>query len=90
MNVRKSTVAIKELGITYARLVSLLRARKVAPPQKDTSGDYLWTDADLESVRQAMTIDRRRKEARTPTNTRQVTSDVVFAQADHTHGATAK
>jgi hypothetical protein len=68
MNVRKLPVAAKELGIPYYRLISLLRAEKVAPPQKDPSGDYIWTDADLEAARRAMGVDYRRKRVDSPSS----------------------
>ena len=61
MITRKSPVAAKELGIPYYRLIGMLRSAKIQPPQKDSSGDYLWTDADLQAARQAMAIDYRRK-----------------------------
>ena len=53
-----------ELGVTYYRLIGLLRAGKMSSPQKDGSGDYLWSDKDLAAARKALSIDRRRKEHR--------------------------
>jgi hypothetical protein len=60
----KSIAAARQLGITYYRLISLLRSQKLTPPQKDSSGDYLWSAADLEAARQALLVDRRRKGVR--------------------------
>jgi hypothetical protein len=54
MNTRKSPLAAKELGISYFRLHSLLRGNKITPPQKDSSGDYIWTDEDLERARRVL------------------------------------
>jgi hypothetical protein len=59
---RKSTVAAHELGISYHRLISLLRSEKLSRPQKDSSGDYVWTEQDLAAARQALAVDRRRKQ----------------------------
>jgi hypothetical protein len=57
----KTTIAARELGISYSRLMSLLRADKFRAPHKDSSGDYLWSQEDLEEAKQALSIDRRRK-----------------------------
>jgi hypothetical protein len=64
MPTRKTPTAAKELGTTYHRLISLLRSEKLSPPAKDSSGDYVWSDADLEAARKALSIDRRKKEFR--------------------------
>ena len=50
----KTPVAAKQLDIPYSRLISLLRHGKLAAPTKDSSGDYLWTNEDLERARQAL------------------------------------
>jgi len=63
---RKSPIAAKELGIPYYRLIGLLRSEKLQPPQKDSSGDYVWTDDDLEAARRAMAVDLRRKPVEIP------------------------
>ena len=60
MGFRKTPVAARELGITYHRLIGLVRYGKIDPPSRDTSGDYQWADADLERARQALTASRRR------------------------------
>lgn len=65
MTTRKSTKAAEELGITYYRLIGLLRSGKLTPPPKDSSGDYLWSDADLHKARRALRTDRRRKDKAT-------------------------
>ena len=64
MKVLTTTAVATELGIKYHRLISLLRAEKLNAPQKDTSGDYIWSDADINAARKALTIDGRRKEAK--------------------------
>ena len=56
------TPAVADLiGVSYYRLIGLLRSRRLAPPQKDTSGDYVWSDGDLERARQALAAKNRRK-----------------------------
>jgi hypothetical protein len=57
---RKTPAAARELGVTVYRLHSLIRGGKLPPPQKDTSGDFIWTDADVDRARRALTLDRRR------------------------------
>lgn len=62
---RKTPVAARESGITYHRLISLMRYGKLTPPARDSSGDFIWTDADMERIRQALALPRvRRGDAR--------------------------
>jgi hypothetical protein len=57
------TPAVADLiGVSYCCLINLLRSRRLAPPQKDTSGDYVWTVEDIERARQALLSGRRRQE----------------------------
>jgi hypothetical protein len=61
MVIRKTTIAARELGVSYHKLFSLIRCGHIPPPEKDSSGDYLWSDADLDGVRQYLEArDRRR------------------------------
>jgi len=52
MPYRKTPTVADLLGISYWRLINLLRTRRLVPPQKDTSGDYVWTPEDVERARQ--------------------------------------
>jgi hypothetical protein len=63
MHTRKTPLAARELGITYSHLIRLLRNDRLAPPGRDSSGDYLWSDNDLERVRQVLAKGRRRAKA---------------------------
>lgn len=63
---RKSPTAAVELGISYHQLINLLRSRKITPPQKDSSGDYLWSDDDLAAARLALTLSERRRSIMPP------------------------
>ena len=47
------------LSVPYYRLYELLRLRKIPAPQKDGSGDYAWTDEDIERARSALARRRR-------------------------------
>jgi hypothetical protein len=57
----KTPVAAKQLNIPYSRLISLLRHGKIAAPAKDSSGDYVWTEADLAAARDALQQGRGQK-----------------------------
>jgi hypothetical protein len=54
MRIRKTPIVADLLGVGYYRLISLMRSRRLAPPAKDTSGDYIWTDADIDRARRAL------------------------------------
>lgn len=60
--IRKTPVAAQELGITYAQLIGLMRYGHLSPPKRDTSGDYIWTDADLERARESLCHLRKKPE----------------------------
>jgi hypothetical protein len=47
------------LGVSYWRLINLLRSRRLVPPAKDTSGDYVWADADIERAREVLQSGRQ-------------------------------
>jgi hypothetical protein len=59
---RKTPVAARELGVSYWRLVNLLRSGKLTPPGRDSSGDFIWDDADIERARAALASGRNRQE----------------------------
>jgi hypothetical protein len=50
----KTPMAALDLGVSVTRLGSLLRRRAIPAPQKDSSGDYIWSPADLRRARQAL------------------------------------
>jgi hypothetical protein len=47
----KTPAATRNLRVPYTALISLIRYGKIQHPQKDSSGDYIWTDRDLETAR---------------------------------------
>jgi hypothetical protein len=53
MNFMKTKGAAAYLGVSYWRLINLVRFGKIAPPAKDASGDFLWLEGDLERARKA-------------------------------------
>jgi hypothetical protein len=64
----KTTAAARELGVPYHVLIGLIRYGRIDPPAKDSSGDFVWADADLERARQALAGRSRpaRQEAAAP------------------------
>lgn len=56
---KKSPEAALAANTSYTRLMSLIRYGKLAAPAKDSSGDYVWTDADIERVKQAINSTRK-------------------------------
>ena len=56
MHFLKTPLAAEHLGVSYHRLIGLLRFRKMEPPARDSSGDYVWTDSDLERARKALAL----------------------------------
>jgi DNA-binding transcriptional MerR regulator len=58
----KSTAAAEALGVPYYSLHYLVRSGKVPPPARDTSGDFVWTERDLQRARRA--LERRKAVSR--------------------------
>jgi hypothetical protein len=58
-----SGAAADRLGVPYYVLFQLIRARRITPPPRDSSGRYLWFADDLERANKAIGEDRRRKRA---------------------------
>lgn len=54
MRNRKTPVAARELKTTYHRLINLIRFSRIEPPQRDSSGHYVWNDDDLKRARKAL------------------------------------
>lgn len=56
----KSREVVILLDTTYWRLVSVLRSGKMPQPQKDVSGDFVWSKRDIANARKALQMDRRK------------------------------
>jgi DNA-binding transcriptional MerR regulator len=63
---RSTTRAAQIVGIPTSHLYSLLRAGRLAPPMRDDSGDYLWSERDIEAARQALRMPRRQRARQQP------------------------
>jgi hypothetical protein len=55
----KTAEVITHLETTHHKLWGLFRSNKIRPPAKDISGDYVWTDQDVENARRALATDLR-------------------------------
>jgi hypothetical protein len=62
MSFLKSAAVADLLGVPYWRLFDLLRTRKLTPPAKDSSGDYVWLPEDVERARAALRASRGPRE----------------------------
>jgi hypothetical protein len=61
----KTGAAADALGVPESDLHYLVRRKRIPPPPKDSSGDYVWLPDDLDRARAALASVRRhrRKEA---------------------------
>lgn len=64
----KTRELIDLIPTTYDRITAALRARKLDPPKKDASGDFLWSARDVRALRHALKINRRLKRRRKAVN----------------------
>ena len=51
---RKTLAVADILGVPYWRLRDMVRARRINPPARDDSGDYIWSPSDIEAARQVL------------------------------------
>lgn len=58
MGYRSTTSAAAILGVPYFRLAYLIRARRISPPARDDTGNYAWSEADIERARAALAARR--------------------------------
>jgi hypothetical protein len=54
----------RELGLPESYFRSLLRRRAIPEPAKNSSGAYVWTDADVDAVRRVHQHPTRRPRTR--------------------------
>jgi hypothetical protein len=57
----KTQAMCRQEKFGYWQVVGLLRSGRIHPPQKDSSGDFVWTAADIERVRKALAERKSRK-----------------------------
>lgn len=58
----KSGAVTRLLGVPYYTLFEMMRGGHLQPPQKDSSGQFVWTEADLERARQAVANRQARRQ----------------------------
>ena len=56
---RELPVAKRKAGIRQSQVYSMIRNRKIQPPERDGSGDFIWSDADVVRIETALRIGRR-------------------------------
>jgi hypothetical protein len=54
----KTPIACDLIPATYTQLANMLRCKKIKAPPKDTSGDYLWGQEDIEAARRVLAARR--------------------------------
>jgi hypothetical protein len=59
MSFLKTRSVCERLNVPYYVLFNLLRNGRLAPPAKDASGDYCWSEEDVERARLALVARRR-------------------------------
>ncbi len=59
MGFQKTSDLVRQ-GISYHRIVAALRAGKLTPPQKDSSGDFVWTADDVARLMKVLDHDSQR------------------------------
>jgi len=64
MSYLKSGAAARLLGVSYHVLFELMRGGHLEPPHKDSGGQFVWTEADLERARQAVADRQARRQGR--------------------------
>ena len=58
----KTPLAARVVGCRVSHLGSLIRHGAITAPRKDSSGDFLWTVADVTAAQQALEARRVRKQ----------------------------
>lgn len=50
----KTPIAARQLELSYTKLINQVRYGKIKAPVKDSSGDYMWSAADMAAARNAV------------------------------------
>jgi hypothetical protein len=61
----KTSVAAKRIGCSYYQLTYLLRTGRIEVA-KDSSGDFIWSDFDLQKAKDLLASMVERRSARQP------------------------
>jgi hypothetical protein len=60
MKTRKTRQVCEVLGTNVNKIWAAMRSGKLGPPAaRDCSGDFLWTEQEIEAARRALAIDLR-------------------------------
>ena len=59
--IKKTAVAAASIGVAESYLISLIRRKAIGVPEKDTSGDYLWTPADIAAAKSKVDEAQRKR-----------------------------
>jgi hypothetical protein len=62
----KTIQVMRARNWTQGQLSAAIRSLKFTPPAKDISGDYRWTEADVERLAAALALDLRRARRKRP------------------------
>jgi hypothetical protein len=57
----KSAAVARLLNCPYGKLFYLIRTDRLQAPEKDSSGDYVWTPDDIARARAALAAPRKRR-----------------------------
>ena len=60
INCKKTREVARDAGCAPSHITYFLRAGKLAPPQKDASGDYCWSESDIDALRRLLLACRRK------------------------------
>jgi hypothetical protein len=60
MSYLKTMAVARQLDTAYWKLLRLVHIGKIPAPSKDTSGDLIWTEGDVERARAALAERRTR------------------------------
>lgn len=60
---KKTPEVCREIGVSYHQMCGAIRSGRLAPPTKDSSGDYQWSQADVDRARRVFAGRRQPQEA---------------------------
>ncbi len=55
----------KKLGVSYGTVIRMVQHEQIPRPARDSSGDYAWTDNDVQAARGVLEERKRRREKAT-------------------------
>lgn len=58
---RKTRELIDAGVATPGQIATLIRNRRIVPPQKDCSGDYVWSETDVTRLQEALRESQTRR-----------------------------